>query len=215
MKTTFKSIGDAIGWPVDLAYLENSKTSMHKIKKWCSRIGSNDIAVLYYSGGYANNAAYNGLWPLAKIGKGSIPVDILANQLHSRNARLSLVFADCYNKYIKPRGIARRVYGDALERVKKKKIRQQIRKAWLAEKGTLTMSSTKNGGNAYGVILDPKKWGAFTEALLLGIMWGTYKDGSAFKPSKVPNFITNHMMEHPFSPQNKQCPLYVSTIVEG
>lgn len=214
MKTTFKSIGEALGRRVDISYLENKKTSIHKIKKWCSSVGSHDIAVLYYSGGYTQDPAYNGMWPLVKIGKASIPVDELASFLHTRKTRLSLVFADCYNTYLNPAYTIRGPHGLALDRVKRKENREKMRKVWLLEKGALTICSTKQSEQAYGLIFDKTKTGAFTEALLRTITWGMHNTQKMFKLSHYADQITYHLKQFAYS-KPPQSPLYTSTIVEG
>jgi hypothetical protein len=241
MKKTFKSVADAIKWPIYVTQMECSKTSLGKIRKWCSTITPLDTTVVYYSGPNLENHMYNGSWPLIKIGKNSIDVDQMAHMVRLRKARLSLVFVDCYNKCLKPNNIIRRFYGHPLEKIKKKKIRQKMKSVWLSEKGFLTMCSNKNGAESYGVFVGRNKFGAFTEALLLAISgWTdecadvcemssrTHGHGNAHRMRRLPHVhcdalkisgfsqrICCHMQEFAFSKENSQVPFFQAAIMEN
>lgn len=220
IRKTFQSIGDAIQRPVHLSYIKSQKTSMSMIRKWCSRIGEKDIVVVYYSGQDVKNSIYNSQWPLIKIGQENIPLDQVARNVYAKKAKLSLVFADCYSDIFKVRGIDKRPYGKALERVKNKKIRQRMTRIWESAKGTLTMCSSKQGECSRGVLIGKMKTGAFTEALLATILLGTkgivnthqVEYLKMVKLSEFPEQITYHMEQFPFSEKKVQHPFYLSTI---
>lgn len=225
MKKTFKSIGNALERPLHIFYCETSKTSMHKIQKWSSKIGSKDIVILYYSGPDVQKGIYSGLWPLIRIGKDEIPLDLLANQIYSKHAKLSLVFADCYNSFLKLRGGEKRPYGNPLEKIKSRTVQRRVKHIWSSASGTLTMCSAKHGEYSKGIILGRAKFGAFTEALLSTITYGTVPivgiDSHKHHYSKMvnlidfPNRISFFMQKKPFSSKEIQIPFYSSTILGG
>ena len=215
IKKTFTSIAGAIGWPILLTEMDCSGATVRKIRKWCSTIKGLDTAVLYYSGPNSENSMYKGSWPLATIGGHSVPVNQIANEVHSKGARLSLVFGDCYNTCFDARATIRRYFGSPLKKVKEKWLVRRLRDVWLSENGSLTMSSNKQGDKSYGMILNKKKgcvFGVFTEALLMHI--GARGNGRPplARLSELPNAIHDHIvLDSCFTP-TRQCSVHQSSI---
>ena len=207
IKRTFKSIGKAIGKHTHILQLECNKISMSTIDKWCSKINHRNLAVVYYSGSNPENLAYNGLWPLIKLGAQDVSLDLLANKVRSKNARLSLVFSDSYNEVFDANAIIRRFFGAPLGKVKSKRLINKLKRIWLLEKGHLTICSNKQREQSYGMRLNKRKdcmFGVFTEALLKYI-----GSRGADKPHPIllrdlPEVVHNHLLEQSCFTPTKQ-----------
>jgi hypothetical protein len=187
---------------------------MPSVRKWCSKIKKHDTVVMYYSGPNPSKPSYRGSWPLIAIGKDAIPVDEVAKEVHSRKAKLSLIFIDCYDKLYHPIPLDRGVCGESLKKITWKPFRRNLTKAWMSARGTLTMCSKKHGKTAHGVIWGGGQFGAFTEALLLAIEEGTGSYRFKRKISEFPTMIHRRLTSHRFYQNETQCPFSQSTIRE-
>jgi hypothetical protein len=212
---SFQSIAEVMNVPMQITELECNNTSMPQIRKWCSKIEKKDTAVMYYSGPNPKKAFYKGHWPLITIGKSALPVGKVAKEIHSKKARLSLIFVDCYNKFYVINGIERRTYGTPLEPVIGTRLRKKVRNLWMSAHGTLTLCSKKQGKLSYGTVIEGGKTGTFTESLLMAIdggIRGYYPH--LIKLSDFPSLIRRRMKMFPLNRGKKQLPFYQSTLHE-
>jgi hypothetical protein len=216
MEQTFGSIAKAIGRKARITKMKTRQASMRTIKKWCSKIKSRDIAVLYYSGSNPGDNRYHGQWPLISTGSTHEPFDDVAKKIHSKKAKLSLAFADCYNTVFTATGFARRIYGAPLKKIKGKQLIKKLKHIWLSKKGTLTMCSNAHGEVSYGMILNKNsRFGVFTEALLLR-MGGCERH--RFWPiwlTSMPNAVHDSIIKETGIIPKEQNSIASSTIVEG
>jgi hypothetical protein len=215
MEKTFSSIAKAIGREARITKMKTRQASMRTIKKWCSKIKSRDIAVLYYSGSNPGDNRYHGQWPLISTGNTCEPFDDVAKKIHSQKAKLSLAFADCYNTVFTATGFARRIYGAPLKKVRNKQLVKKLKRIWLSKKGTLTMSSNAHGEVSYGMILNKNsRFGVFTEALLLRMggrecyrLWPIWL-------TRLPDVVHDHIIEDSDFTPKEQLSISSSTILE-
>jgi hypothetical protein len=218
MEQTFGSIAKAIGRKARITKMKTCRVSMRAIKKWCSKIKSRDIAVLYYSGSNPGDNRYRGQWPLISMGSTHEPFDDVAKKIHSKKAKLSLAFADCYNTTFVATGFTHRIYGSSLRKVQDKHLIKKLKRIWLSEKGTLTMCSNAHGEVSYGMIMNKNsRFGVFTEALLLrmgGIGCSGYNRSRPIWLTRMPNAVHESIVKETGIIPKEQRSIFSSTIVE-
>lgn len=215
IKKTFKNIGKAIEMHARISQYDSNKVSMNTIAKWCSKISRKSLVVVYYSGSNPENLAYNGVWPLIKIGSKAIPLEGLAHKVHSKNARLSLVLADSYNKVFDAQLIIRRFYGAPLKTVKSEKLINELKLIWLNEQGHATICSNRQQEKSYGMTLNQRKdcmFGVFTEALLMHIGNRGREKPHPCLLRDLPELVHKHVLEQSGFTPTKQYSLSESDI---
>jgi hypothetical protein len=215
MERTFGSIAKAIGRKARITKMKTHQASMRTIKKWCSKIKSRDIAVLYYSGSNPGDNSYRGQWPLIPAGSTCEPFDKVAKKIHSKKAKLSLAFADCYNTVFTATGFVRRFYGSPLKKVQDKQQVKRLKRIWLSQKGALTMCSNAHGEVSYGMILNKNcRFGVFTEALLLRMGGNGRPRSRLLWLTSMPNAVHDSIIKETGIIPKEQRSIASSTIVE-
>lgn len=175
MKQSLKNIAASLKVPSQIKMIARKKLSMEALQKWSEQIiPSLDVVCVYYSGPQAisglQSSTTSSIWPslaLTKASITSVPVDTMAKIVHDRKARLSVVFADCYDKTKSHPFSVRCTFAKPLKKTRNKSLILNFRKTWLETKGALTICSHSRGEIGCGMVVSRQyKGGVFTEVLL-------------------------------------------------
>ena len=169
------------------------------------KVGSDDVVLFYFSGhGFRTDENPENKWPILAFEKAEVGIQFeeIATFLQGKQARLTLIFADCCNhainskKHVKPEG--RVLLKGALNEFKK-----GYSKLFLESRGSLVAASAKPGefsytNNVEGSLYTIALIKTLKETVKLpfeNIKWSTIIEESKSKLTKVT--MENNIEQHP------------------
>lgn len=175
IQKSFENISHNLKIPLHLKAVDSRAFSIRKLQKWSNKIHpDSDIVFVYYSGHQSAPEDNQSTWPSILLSSRPLPIDAIAEIIHGKKARLSVVAADCYESVIKRKVFQKFYYGEPVKRTSNHRKLKGFKEAWLQSKGSLTLCSHAAGEKGCGVILKGGLYegGVFTEVLLRRLAWG-------------------------------------------
>jgi len=168
-------------------------------------VNADDVVLFYFSGhGFRTDQNPANLWPILAFEKAHVGIQFeeIATFLQKKQARLTLMFADCCNNFITTKKHAKPKDKILLKGVGKH-LKQGYTKLFLKSHGTLIVASAKPGDYSYTNNLEGS---LYTTALIMAlketiklpleqIKWSTIIESAKSKLAKV--VLQSQVQQHP------------------